>query len=107
VVVVSVAVVPRLAIDSFAVAIPFADLSRATDDACSASETVHAVPVSPAETEALVATDAFSSRVDAPAICARSTMTARTAAIIQIPRWFMHALLSEPEGPREFPPTDA
>jgi hypothetical protein len=34
-------------------------------------------------------------------------MTAKTAAIIQIPRWFIHALLSEPEGPREFPPTDA
>src|SRR5438445_11791631 len=66
--VVSVVVVSRSAIDSFAVAIPFADFSRATDDACSASETVHAVPVSPAETEALVAREAFSSRVAAPAI---------------------------------------
>jgi hypothetical protein len=68
VVVVSVAVVSRLAIDSFAVAIPFADFSRATDDAWSGSEPVHAVPVSPTETEALVAMDADSSRVEAPAI---------------------------------------
>jgi hypothetical protein len=58
----------RAVSDWFAVAIPFAEFSRATDDACSASATVHAVPVRPADTEALVATDAFSSRVDAPAI---------------------------------------
>jgi hypothetical protein len=46
VVVVSVAVVSRLAIDLLAVAIPFADFSRATDEAWSGSETVGAAPVS-------------------------------------------------------------
>ncbi len=58
----------RVAIDSFAFASPAADLSFAMDDAWSANETVGAVPVRVAETEALVATDAFSSRVAAPAI---------------------------------------
>ena len=59
---------PRSAIDSFAVASPLAELSIATDEACSGSDTVAAVVVRPAVTLALVALDAISSRVDAPAI---------------------------------------
>ena len=64
----------------------FADFSLATlatDDACSGSDALAAVPVRSAETEtdALVASDVVSSRVDAPAICARSTMTASTVAV--------------------------
>ena len=86
----------------------FADFSLATDDACSGSDALAAVPVRSAETEtdALVASDVVSSRVDAPAICARSTMTASTVAVSQIPRWFMRALLLRAQSPGsgEFPP---
>jgi hypothetical protein len=59
---------PRSAIDSFAVASPLAELSMATADACSGSDTVAAVVVTSAVTRVLVAPDAISSRVDAPAI---------------------------------------
>ena len=58
----------RSVIASFAVASPLAELSTATADACSGSDTVAAVVVSAAVTLALVAPDAISSRVDAPAI---------------------------------------
>jgi len=87
----------RSVIASFAVAIPFADFSRAVDEACSGSDTVGVVPVSSADTAALVARDALASLVDAPATCARSTMTAKTAAISQIPRWFMRAAPLQPK----------
>jgi hypothetical protein len=88
----------------FAFAVPFADFSVATDEACSGSAMVAAVPVRSAETEALAATDAlgFPSFVAAPATCARSTTTARTAAVSQIGRCFMCGSFSEPEGPREY-----
>ncbi|HEV8654821.1 MAG TPA: hypothetical protein VGR85_04835 [Candidatus Limnocylindria bacterium] len=88
---VSVVVVVRArsVIDSFAVAIPLADFSRAADEACSGSDPVAAVPVTSAETDAPVAMDAASFLVDAPATCVRSATTAKTAAVSQIPRWFM------------------
>jgi len=81
--------------------------SVATDDACSGNVTVAVVPVSSADTEALVAKDAGISWVAAPAACARSTTTARTAAASQTPRWFMRAAPLRARRPSEFPLTDA
>jgi len=89
--VLSFVAVSRSAIALFAVAIPFADFTRATDEACSGNVIVAAVPTSSAETEALVARDAVSFRVDAPATCARRMMTAAIAAISQTARPFMRA----------------
>ena len=81
--------------------------SRARDDACSGRATVATFVASSAETVALVATDAVSSRVAAPAICARSTTPARTAAVNQIARWFISKAPIWPEGPCEFPLMEA
>jgi hypothetical protein len=89
-------VVGALLIASFAVAIPAA-FSVATDDACSGNATVGVVAVSSAETEALVG-DANPSLVAAPAACARSTTTAKTAAVSQIARWFMHGSSPSPKA---------
>src|SRR5207249_11625889 len=103
--VVSFSAVSRSAIASLAFAIPFADFSLAVAETCSGSDTA-AVPATSVEAEALVASDAVSSRVDAPATCARSTMTAKTAAVSQAPRWFMRAapLQAQVLGSGEFPP---
>jgi hypothetical protein len=63
-----IVVFSRSAIDSFALASPFAELSTATVDACSGSDTVAAVVVTSAVRLAPVVPDAISSRVDALAI---------------------------------------
>jgi len=81
----------RSVIASFAVAIPFADSSLAFAEACSGSDAVSVVLVSSVRTEALLSMEAVSSLVDAPATCARTTMTAKMAAVSQTPRWFMRA----------------
>jgi hypothetical protein len=93
-------------IDAFAVAIPCSEFSRPTDEAGSGSDTVIAVSVR-VETDAVVARDVVPSLVDAPATCARSTTTANTVAVNQIPRWFMRAapLRAQDLGSGEFPLT--
>src|SRR5438132_8328755 len=103
---VSFVAVSRSAIASFAVAIPFVDFTCATDEACSGNVIVAAVSISSAEIEALVAREAVSFRVDAPATCARRMMTATVAAISQTARPFMRAAPLRARGSDEFPPTD-
>ena len=87
----------------FEAAIPVADFSVATDDACSGSATVGVTAVTSAETEAVVAIDAGISRVAAPATCARRTTTANTAAVSQIARWFMRGSSPSPKAQANSP----